>query len=185
MRGTTQGGPAVVVGTDGSASAVEAVRRAATLARARGADLHIVNGYQRLSRTEVKIAQARFARELGYAQMGSFEVDGIGDDHTIAMAILEDAAHEVSSPDLRVFLHAIAAEPHKALRWVADDKDAQLIVVGNKPARSLRHPLRRDVHVRLAPTTSRRVLVVDTSAWWHAPSRVSRPREAGFAAAEA
>jgi nucleotide-binding universal stress UspA family protein len=185
MRGTRQSAPAIVVGVDGSASAIEAVRRAATLARARGAELHIVNGYDRLSRTEINIAQAKFARELGYAQMGSFEVDGIGDDHTIAMAILEDAAHAVSSPDLRVFLHAIAAEPHKALRWVADDKDAQLIVVGNKPARSLLHPLRRDVHVRLAPTTDRPVLVVDTSAWWNAPRRVSGPRGEGYAAAQA
>jgi nucleotide-binding universal stress UspA family protein len=166
---------AVVVGTDGSASASEAVARAATMARARGATLHIVGAYRQATAVETARARRLCPVEIGF--------DGVGDNRSVTQAIVEDAAEAVAQPDLRIFVHTVEGDPVTALHWVARQKRAEVIVVGNKGTKSWLRFVRRPVCERIARLAPCPIVVVDTEAFWTAKSgRRSRGGEATSAA---
>jgi nucleotide-binding universal stress UspA family protein len=144
----------IVVGTDGSASALETVRRGAGLARTHRATLHIVAAYRELSRRE----RERTLREVPERT----RLDGVADPRWAARAVLEDAAHTIRHRALRVVLHAVKGDPASALCEVAERVRADVIVVGNRgagnPFRRVIKPIYDQVQ-RLAPCE---VQVVDT-----------------------
>jgi nucleotide-binding universal stress UspA family protein len=157
-QGQREGQGGVVVGTDGSASAREAVRQAAVMARARGVALHIVGAY------DPPTYRDRYeARRMRVQDMG-FDV-GV-DNRQATRAMLEDAAEEVIRPDLRVWLHAVQDDPVEALVSVAARKLASVLVVGNKPAGGLRRMFVRPICVRLEAVAPCPVHVVDTRRYW-------------------
>jgi nucleotide-binding universal stress UspA family protein len=149
----------IVVGTDGSDSATESVRQAASLAASSGAQLHVVSGY-------------------GAAA-------GAGKDG--ARAVLEAAASEIarSGTGARVWLHAVEADAVRALCFIAKREGAGLIVVGN---RGIDHPLRhqqKPICDLVQEHAACSVLVVDIEPYWRevepsaatpaaAPGRVGR-----------
>ena len=94
----------IVVGTDGSPSATEALRQAAAIAATQGAVLHVVVAHRRepVAAREVLDAAAEVAAAAG-----------------------------VSGPQ-RVRLHEADGEPAAALCAVARQESADLIVVGNR-----------------------------------------------------
>jgi len=98
----------IVVGTDGSETARRAVREAARLARAVGAEVHIVSA----------IDPRPSARS---ALSGEF-----------VMATLAAAAAAVQADDLPVHTHAAAGSAAEALIEVAAAVGASMIVVGNR-----------------------------------------------------
>ena len=65
-QSSSQPDRAIVVGTDGSPSATTAVRRAAALARAEGARLHIVTAYDPSIAPEGRHAMSVFAQYVPY-----------------------------------------------------------------------------------------------------------------------
>jgi nucleotide-binding universal stress UspA family protein len=112
----------IVVGTDGSETADEAVDLAITLARESGATLHIVNAY----RTTAGAGQlaAAGAPVPGNTALG----DALGAE--ASQQLLEGVASRASGVDVQI--HSVNDSPPEAVLDVAEKVDADLIVVGNK-----------------------------------------------------
>jgi nucleotide-binding universal stress UspA family protein len=104
----------IVVGTDGSDTAKRAVAEAVRLAKALGAELHVVSAYEPLRGVTVEGAAAP---PLPDAVV----------DSTLAQA---EAVGRFS--DVPVTTHAVRSDPADALVQLAAEVDASLIVVGNK-----------------------------------------------------
>jgi nucleotide-binding universal stress UspA family protein len=120
----------IVVGTDGSESARRAVERAAELAKASGAELHLVSAYR--SPTVVVTAP---------------EVAVIVDQEEWRVSAQQDVERQLSAvqaalgPTLSVATHALPHDPAKAICDIAQAVEADLIVVGNKGMKGLRRVL--------------------------------------------
>lgn len=108
----------IVVGTDGSDRAAQAVAHAAELARTIGARLHLVEGCAGPIAT-------RGALDGGSgADPGSL----LG----AALVRLDGIANELATGGLEVDVHAVPHDGPVALIEVAEKVDADLIVVGNR-----------------------------------------------------
>lgn len=108
----------IVVGTDGSETAKRAVTEAARLARALGAEVHIVSAYDPRP-SAMSALSGEFAMPL----------EGDGD---AVEALLAAAAAAVRGEDLPVQTHAAGGNPADALVEVAAAVGASMIVVGNQ-----------------------------------------------------
>jgi nucleotide-binding universal stress UspA family protein len=112
----------IVVGTDGSETADEAVDIAVSLARESGAALHIVNAY----RTTVG---------AGHMAIGGAPIPG---DDVLSHALGAEASEQLleavaaRATGLQVHIHSVNQAPPKAVLEVAESVGADLIVVGNK-----------------------------------------------------
>ena len=109
-------GESIVVGTDGSETAKRAVTEAARLARALGAEIHIVSAID----------------PRPSALSGEFVIPVVADDGDALEATLAEAAAAVQADDLTVHTHAATGSPAEALLEVAAAVDASTIVVGNR-----------------------------------------------------
>src|ERR1700753_2721018 len=112
----------IVVGTDGSDTAAEAVRQAIDLAKISGATLSIVSAY-------APISKRRTQGEAEGAPPGT--PYGVGPrEH--ATQVLAAAAAEARAAGVEVRTHPVEANPADALLNVAEQIKADLIIVGNK-----------------------------------------------------
>jgi nucleotide-binding universal stress UspA family protein len=119
----------IVVGTDGSRTAVAAVRHAVELARVTGATLHVVS-----------------ARNPAYGLAGATEVgasglDPIGAANEAAASALEHALAEAKTAKVPVETHDPTGAPASCLVDVASAVDADVIVVGSKGMQGARRVL--------------------------------------------
>ena len=112
----------IVVGTDGSDTAAEAVRQAIDLARLTGATLSIVSAYAPVPARKVKTQQADAPADVQYE---------IGPREDVNL-VLDAAAAAARKEGVDVQTHPIEADPAEAILNVAEDTKADLIVVGNK-----------------------------------------------------
>ena len=108
----------IVVGTDGSDTAERAVKEAARLARALGAELHIVSGFDPRP-SAVSALSGEFA----------MPPEGEGD---ALEAMLAASAAGVRAEDLQVHTHAAGGDPADALIELAAAVGASMIIVGNR-----------------------------------------------------
>lgn len=112
----------IVVGTDGSETAAEAVRQAAELAKLSGAQLSIVSAYEPISQRRVE------GEQLGAPADVQHEI-GPREDVNL---VLDAAAATVKRDGLEVQTHPVEGNPGDAILNVAEEIGADLIVVGNK-----------------------------------------------------
>jgi nucleotide-binding universal stress UspA family protein len=107
----------IVVGTDGSATAREAVRTASELARLTHATLHMVSAYR--------------LPEIG---ADPWIIPGGIDEEIRARveALLQSLAKEITDEGIAVTTHACPQEAAAAILEVAEAQRADLIVVGNR-----------------------------------------------------
>jgi nucleotide-binding universal stress UspA family protein len=110
----------IVVGTDGSGTAEQAVGEAIRLAKSLGAELHLVSAYRPLR--GAKIAGAPEGAAKVWAPMPD----------TLVEATLSEAAAHARIHDVPVETHALEDEPADALLKVAGDIGASMIVVGSR-----------------------------------------------------
>lgn len=143
-------GEAIVVGTDGSETAKEAVNEAIRLAKAFGGELHVVSAYKPLRGAHVSGAPAGAAKV--WQPLPDSRVE----------AILQEAAAAVRLRDVPVKTHLSEDEPADALLAVASDVDAKLIVVGNRGMQGARRVL-GSVPNKVAHHASCNVLIVATT----------------------
>jgi len=110
----------IVVGTDGSPTAEEAVRQAAVLARQSGAKVHLVSAYRPI--------------ESLYTAPDLMPVDlrGAIDPRGDAEQLLSESAAKVRSEGVEVETYAFPGDPASALIEVAETTKAELIAVGNR-----------------------------------------------------
>jgi nucleotide-binding universal stress UspA family protein len=137
----------IVVGTDGSATAEEAVRHAAELARRFDAALHIVCAY-----TPVATKVHATSPEAGEWNIGS---DLIGEE------VLSRATSLAG--DANCLTHARTGDPADAIMQVAEDEKADVIVVGNKGMQGARRFVLGSVPNKVSHHASCNVYIVRTS----------------------
>ncbi len=112
----------IVVGTDGSETAGEAVRQAIDLAQLAGAQLSIVSAYAPVSKRRLQSEQEGAPADVQYE---------IGPREDVNL-VLDAAAASAKKEGLEVQTHPVEGEPAEAILNVAEETDADLIVVGNK-----------------------------------------------------
>ena len=122
----------IVVGTDGSATAAEAVRVAIGLARMASAELHLVRACQ-----PPALAMAAVP-EVGAAALPADVIDAMRHD---AKDNLAQLAEELTASGLKVHTHVTAEAPGPALCHTANAVDADLLVVGNRGMQGARRLL--------------------------------------------
>lgn len=112
----------IVVGTDGSETAAEAVRQAIELAKLSGATISIVSAYSPASGRRVSDQQQQAPADVQY-ELGPREDVNF---------VLDAAAAEAKEKGVEVQTHPVEADPADAILNVAEETKADLIVVGNK-----------------------------------------------------
>ena len=144
----------IVVGTDGSETAIEAVRQATELAKLSGARLDIVSAFEPIPQQRVK-AEAREAP--GDVQ---YEISPREDVNLI----LDAATGEAKKAGIEeVQAHAREGEPADAILDVAEEINADLIVVGNKGMTGARRFLLGSVPNKVSHHAPCSVIIVRTT----------------------
>ena len=115
----------VVVGTDGSETSYKAVDRAAEIARESGAQLVVVTAYRPLSPRE----QQEAAQQLGAE---AYKVTGSAPADEVLRAACDRIGEGVDVDTV-----AVVGEPVEVLVKTALDRQADLLVVGNRGLNSL------------------------------------------------
>jgi nucleotide-binding universal stress UspA family protein len=143
----------IIVGTDGSDSALMAVERAAEIAATLSARLIVVCAYHPLTSKE----QSILAATLGPTSM--FQVAGT-DAATAALTAAERRAHEGGAAD--VISTLVKGDPGQALLTRAKEHAADLIVVGNRGINTLSGRLLGSVPSDVSQRAPCDVLIVHT-----------------------
>lgn len=112
----------IVVGTDGSDTASEAVRQAGELAKAVGATLEIVTAYEPVPAQRLREERMQAPEDVQWAINARSEVD----------SMLADAAEPARQAGVTVNVYPRQGDPADAILDVAEEREADLIVVGNK-----------------------------------------------------
>jgi nucleotide-binding universal stress UspA family protein len=112
----------IVVGTDGSETARQAVREATELAKQTGASLDVVSAFE-------PVGSSRLREERLQAPS---DIEHQVNPHEDVNAILAEAERDVGEAGVRVRTFARQGEPADAILDVAEEENADLIVVGNK-----------------------------------------------------
>jgi nucleotide-binding universal stress UspA family protein len=112
----------IVVGTDGSETAAEAVRQAVDLAKLAGASLSIVSAYEPVPKRRLEGEQQDVPPDVQHE---------IGPREDVNL-VLDAAAAQARKEGVEVQTHPVKAEAAEAILNVAEETNADLIVVGNK-----------------------------------------------------
>jgi len=112
----------IVVGTDGSDTAAQAVRQAVDLAGAVGAKLELVSAYSPVSTQRLSEERRQAPEDLQWAINPREDVD----------ATLEAAASIARDAGVEVEVYPRQGDPADAILDVAEEREADLIIVGNK-----------------------------------------------------
>src|SRR3954464_3012658 len=112
----------IVVGTDGSETANEAVRQATELAKSVGASIDLVSAYEPVSSARLREEAQQVPKDLEWMVNPREDVD----------ATLETAAEKIKEAGVDVQIFAREGDPADAILDVAEEGGAGLIVVGNK-----------------------------------------------------
>jgi nucleotide-binding universal stress UspA family protein len=126
----------IVVGTDGSPNAEAAVRQATKLAKDGGARLHLVSAYPGTTSFSEGIRSSAKRQPINLRE--------------VADSVLARAEAEAESQGVQLMTHAREGEPAQALLSVADEQDADLIVVGARGLTGLERFLLGSVTSKLA-----------------------------------
>jgi nucleotide-binding universal stress UspA family protein len=112
----------IVVGTDGSDTANQAVRQAVDLARAVGAKLELVSAYEPVPAQRLSEERRQAPEDLQWAISPREDVD----------ATLEAAAAIGREAGVSVDVYPRQGDPADAILDIAEERAADLIIVGNK-----------------------------------------------------
>ncbi len=138
----------MLVATDGSETASEAVRVATELASTLGATLHIANVY-------------RTGEGSALTAPGMTHPEGI-DRGSIAATDVDSAASYARTKGVTAESHAVTGDIAERIVSIAEEQQVDLIVVGNKGMRGLRRVL-GSVPNAVAHSAPCSVLIVNTA----------------------
>jgi nucleotide-binding universal stress UspA family protein len=143
----------IVVGTDGSDTAGKAVAQAIDLAKAVGAKLELVTAYEPVSGQRISAERREAPEDLQWAIGPREDAD----------ATLEAAAAPAREAGLEVGLYARQGDPADAILDVAEECEADLIVVGNKGMTGAKRFLLGSVPNKVSHHAPCSVLIIRTS----------------------
>ena len=112
----------IVVGTDGSETAGEAVRQAVELAKATGAKVELVSAYEPVSNQRLREERQQVPEDMQWMVNEREDVE----------ATLKTAAESIREAGVEVETFARQGDPADAILDVAEENNADLIIVGNK-----------------------------------------------------
>ena len=112
----------IVVGTDGSDTATQAVREAVDLAKAVGAKLELVSAYEPVSNQRLQSERRDAPEDVQWSINPKEDVE----------ATLTEAALIAQEAGVTVEKFARRGDPADAILDVAEESEADLIIVGNK-----------------------------------------------------
>jgi len=143
----------IVVGTDGSETAGKAVQEAIDLAKTVGASVYVVSAYEPVPQGRLREEARQAPEDLQWMINPREDVD----------ATLSDAADEVRGAGLDVETFAREGDPADAILDVAEERSADLIVVGNKGMTGARRFLLGSVPNKVSHHAPCSVLIVRTT----------------------
>jgi len=112
----------IVVGTDGSDTATEAVRTAVELAKLSNAKLEIVSAYEPVPQSRLRAEESGVSGDISHTINPREDVQ----------FVLDKAAGEAKRENVEVVTHPREGDPADAILDVAEENDADLVLVGNK-----------------------------------------------------
>ena len=143
----------IVVGTDGSDTAKQAVHEATELAKQTGATLYIVSAFDPVPASRLREERLEAPSDIEHTVGPNEDVE----------AILSEAAKAVESSGVEVQTVARQGEPADAILDVAEDKNADLIVVGNKGMTGAKRFLLGSVPNKVSHHAPSSVLIIRTT----------------------
>ena len=145
---------AIVVGTDGSETAKEAVRQAGELAKAVGANILLVSAF-------TPVSEARLQQER---QTVPEDVSWVVNPREDVQAVLDEEAERLRGNGVgEVETFAREGDPADAILDVAEERNADLIVVGNKGMTGARRFLLGSVPNKVSHHAPCNVMIVRTT----------------------
>ncbi len=136
----------IVVGTDGSQAAEAAVEQAADLARGSGARLHVVTAYPDVPSYRERITSS--------AKRDSIQL------REVAETVLARTVQKLTDQGIAVETHARDGDPAEAILEVAQERKADLIVVGNRGLTGIERFLLGSVSSKLSHHAPCSVMIV-------------------------
>jgi len=112
----------IVVGTDGSETANEAVRQATELAKAVGGRVMIVSAFEPVGNQRLREERQQVPEDMQWMVNEREDVE----------ATLNQAAEQIKEAGVEVETFAREGDPADAILDVAEENNADLIIVGNK-----------------------------------------------------
>ena len=112
----------ILVGTDGSETAHRAVAQAVELAKSLGARLDIVCAYEPVSRSRLRQESDPVPADMQWMVNAREDVD----------ATLREAVEQAEAGGVDAETHARQGDPADAILDVAEERGADLIIVGNR-----------------------------------------------------
>jgi len=143
----------IVVGTDGSDTAAKAVGEATELARALGAAIELVCAYEPVPSQRLRSE----AREVPH------DVEWMVTPREDADATLAEAVEAIEAAGVSVTAYAREGDPADAILDVAEERGADLIVVGNKGMTGAKRFLLGSVPNKVSHHAPCSVLIIRTS----------------------
>jgi nucleotide-binding universal stress UspA family protein len=143
----------IVVGTDGSETARKAVREALELAKQLGARLDVVSAYEPVSNQRLREEARQVPQDLEWMVNPREDVE----------ATLREAAEEMEGAGVQVETFPREGDPSDAILDVAEERGADLIVVGNKGMTGAKRFLLGSVPNKVSHHAPCSVLIVRTT----------------------
>ncbi|NLT05983.1 MAG: universal stress protein [Solirubrobacterales bacterium] len=143
----------ILVGTDGSDTAAEAVRQAGELARALGARVILVCAYEPVPAGRLRSERLEAPRDTQWTINPREDVE----------ALLEADAAPLRESGVDVETLAREGDPADAILDVAEQRDCDLIVVGNKGMTGAKRFLLGSVPNKISHHAPCSVLIIRTS----------------------
>lgn len=146
----------IVVGTDGSSTATQAVRQAVEVAKTVSATLEIVSAYTPVPEQQLRKERQEAPEDLQWTIHPRQEVE----------ASLSEAAKIAREAGVDVNMHAREGDPADAIIRVADENNADLVIVGDESTSVKRVPKRLflpSVPRRVSRRASCSVLIIRTA----------------------
>jgi nucleotide-binding universal stress UspA family protein len=143
----------IVVGTDGSDTATQAVREAVDMAKAVGARLELVSAYAPVSEQRLRAERRKAPADVQWAISPRKEVE----------ASLAEAADIAREAGVDAAIHAREGDPADAILDVAEETNAGLVIVGNKGMTGAKRFLLGSVPDKISHHAGCSVLIVRTT----------------------
>ncbi len=142
-----------MAGTDGSETATQAMRQAVDLARAVGAEMELVSAYEPVPAQRLRDERQEAPEDLQWAISPREDVD----------ATLEAAASLARDAGVNARTYPRQGDPADAILDVAEEREADLIVVGNKGMTGAKRFLLGSVPNKISHHAPCSVLIIRTT----------------------
>jgi len=143
----------IVVGTDGSETANQAVKHAIDLAKSVGGSLKLVSAYEPVPDQRLRQERGEVPKDIEWAVNPREDVE----------ATLGDAEDEAKAAGVEVQTFSRRGDPSDALLDVAEEENADLIIVGNKGMTGAKRFLLGSVPNKVSHHAPCSVLIVRTT----------------------